>query len=367
MLRKSGAHVPGSERQVSTLPEITEQELKMQIKQKAFASLYCIYGDEAYLTSFYANRICSRAVDDALRDFNFHRFEGKSIDYQALTDAVEAFPMMSDRTCVLLKDIPVDALSEGDREKLLTILSDIPPTCTIVLWMDQVQVQPKKNAKWRAFLKEIAPVAQIVPLDRRSRSDLVKLLRGGAAKRGCALSAEDAAYLVTLVGDDLNGLLTELEKLCAYRGEGEIRRADIDAVAVRSVDAVVFDLSRAMFALDAGKAFSILSDLFVQRVEPLMIHGALTACYVDMYRVKVAVLSGGRCEDVASIFNYKGKEFRLRNAQRDGRNLSLGQVRHCLRILLDCDNKLKGSGMDARLLLERCVTQLMLVHHSART
>ena len=67
------------------------------------------------------------AVDSALRDFNFHRFEGKSLDFDALSDAVEAFPMMSARTCVLLKDVPVDALAQNERDKLMQILSDIPP------------------------------------------------------------------------------------------------------------------------------------------------------------------------------------------------------------------------------------------------
>ena len=352
---------------MSALPEITEQELKQQLRQKEFASVYVLYGEEAYLKSFYADRICTRTVDSALRDFNFHRFEGKGVDWQSVADAVEAFPMMSERTCVLLKDIPVDTLGDGERDKMTAILSDVPPTCTVVLWFDTVQVQPKKSAKWRNFLKSVQPFAQVVPLDKRGRADLVKLLRGGAEKRGCTLSADNAAYLVTLVGDDLTNLLTELEKLCAYRANGEITRADIDALAVKTVDAVAFDLSKAMFTGDAGRAFSILADLFVQKTEPVLIHGALTACYVDIYRVKVATLSGGRAEDVASVFNYKGKEFRLRNAQRDGRALSLSQVRQCLDILLECDKNLKGSGMDARLLLEKCVTQLMLVQHSART
>ena len=45
------------------MPEITEQQLKQQIKTGAFSTLYLIYGDEAYLKSFYAGRICERAVD----------------------------------------------------------------------------------------------------------------------------------------------------------------------------------------------------------------------------------------------------------------------------------------------------------------
>ncbi len=349
------------------MPEITERDLKAQIREKRFSSLYLIYGDEAYLKQFYAGRICERAVDDALRDFNFHRFEGKTIDFDALSDAVEAFPMMSERTCVLLKDVPIDALAQGDLDKLMQILSDIPSTCTVVLWMDTVEALPKKNAKWRSFIKEISPYADLVAFDRRGRSDLVKLICGGAEKRGCSISAETAAYMVSLAGDDLTNLLQELEKLCAYKGAGEITPQDVDTVAVRTVEAVVFDLSKAMFARDGARAFSILALLLRQKTEPTAILGALIACYVDIYRVKVFTLSGGRPEDAAAVFNYKGKEFRLRNAARDGKALSLLDVRRCLEILYRCDKNLKGSGMDARLLLEKCVTELMLVQHSAKT
>ena len=347
------------------MPEITERDLKKQIKDKDFACLYMIYGDEAYLKDYYACRICDMAVDSALRDFNFHRFEGKSLDFDALSDAVEAFPMMSARTCVLLKDVPVDALAQNERDKLMQILSDIPPTCTVVLWMDTVCVDAKKNAKWRSFIKDISPYAALVALDKRGKSELIKMIVGGAQKRGCTVSAENAAYLLTLTGDDLTNLLQELQKLCAYKKEGEITRQDIDAVAVRTVDAVVFDLSKAMFSGDAAKAFSILSVLLRQKAEPVMILGALIACYVDMYRIKTATLSGFRAEDVTAVFNYRGKEFRLRNAARDGAKLSLQDIRRCLEILADCDRNLKGSGLDARLLLERCITELMLVRQPA--
>ena len=275
--------------------------------------------------------------------------------------------MMSARTCVLLKDVPADALAQGDREKLMQILSDIPPTCTVVMWMDTVEVAPKKSAKWRAFLKDVAPYADLLALDRRGSADLQKLIRSGAQKRGCSITPQTAGYLVSLVGNDLTLLLKELEKLCAYKGTGEITPQDVDAVAVRTVEAVVFDLSKAMFAADAARALSILAQLFRQKTEPVMILGALIACYVDMYRVKVFTLAGARPEDAAATFNYKGKEFRLRNAARDGRKMSLRDVRSCLEILYRCDTMLKGSGMDAQLLLERCITELMLVQHSVRT
>ena len=346
------------------MPLIDEKELKKQIKEKQFTSLYFICGDEAYLKKFYVGRIAEVSVPDAMRDFNEKRFEGKNIDFDELSNAVEAFPMMSDRRCVIIKDLPVDELSQTDKDKLMTIISDIPSTTTLVMWMDHVEVQPKKNAKWKKFISEIESFAQVAFLDKRGSGDLVKLVVSGAQKRGCILSPDNAAYLISLVGDDMTNLLSELEKLCAFRADKEISKKDIDAIAVKTVEAVVFDLTKAMMSGDAGRAFTILNELLRQKTEPIMILGVIISQYVDMYRVKVVMMSNGRAEDAAKIFNYKGKEFRLRNAARDGKNMSLRQIRECLDILAQCDSELKGSGLDSRILLEKCITRLMLVPNS---
>ncbi len=346
------------------MPLIEEIELQKQIKDMQFSSLYFICGDEAYLKKFYAGRIAEKAVSDGMRDFNEKRFEGKNIDFDELSEAVEAFPMMSDRRCVTIKDLPVDELNQTDRDKLMSVISDIPPTTTVIMWMDGTEVLPKKNAKWKKFLGEIEGFAQIVFLDKKSGGDLVKLVMRGVAKRGCSISPETASYMISLVGDDMTNLLSEVEKLCAFRPDSAIERADVDQIAVKTVEAVVFDLTKAMFSGNAAGAFNILSDLLRQKTEPLMILGVLISAYVDMYRVKVMLSSNGKAEDAAKIFNYKGKEFRLRNAARDSKNLSLQQVRKCLDILAQCDSDLKGSGLDPRILLEKCITQLMLVPNS---
>ena len=346
------------------MPFIDEKDLKKHIKEKQFSTLYFICGEESYLKKFYSGRIAELAVADAMRDFNEKRFDGKNIDFNELSEAVEAFPMMSDRRCVIVKDLPIDELSQTDRDKLLSVISDIPSTTTVILWMDHSEVLPKKNAKWKKFLSEIESFAQIVFLDKRTKGDIVKLVVSGAQKRGCTISVENASYLISLVGDDMTNLLSELEKLCAFRADSVISKEDIDAIAVKTVEAVVFDLSKAMMKGDAGRAFNILSELLRQKTEPLMILGVLIASYVDMYRVKVVMMANGRPEDAAKIFNYRGKEFRLRNAAADVKNMSLRQIRSCLDILAQCDSDLKGSGLDNRILLEKCITQLMLVPNS---
>ncbi len=86
-----------------------------------------------------------------------------------------------------------------------------------------------------------------------------------------------------------------------------------------------------------------------------MILGTLVGAYVDMYRVKLSLSGGERAEYPAQFFNYKGKEFRLRNAARDAAKLDIRQLRGCLDVL---NTALKSGVADPKITLERLLVQL---------
>ncbi|MEE1011242.1 MAG: hypothetical protein U0L11_04315, partial [Acutalibacteraceae bacterium] len=164
--------------------------------------------------------------------------------------------------------------------------------------------------------------------------------------------------LITCVGSDLNTLLNETEKVCAYAQGEEVLRSDVDAVCIKSLDAKVFDMIKDLTAGRFDSAFRKLSQLFEQREDEFQILGALIAQYSDIYRAKAAVKSGNRAEVVAKYYNYAGKEFRLTNAARNGSSLSFEAIGECVEILLQADNTLKSSALDKRLVLEQTVVKL---------
>ncbi|HZJ78435.1 MAG TPA: DNA polymerase III subunit delta [Clostridia bacterium] len=339
---------------------ITEKELKQQIKSGSFARAYLFYGDESYLKKHYVELICKKTVSDDFVDFNFHKFDGKEVSIDEIAQAVEALPMMSPMSCVLVNDLDIGALSDTDFDKLISVLSDLPETCILILHMNSVKTDKRKGSKFGKALKAVEQNGEVVELNKLGLNDLVKLVLSGAKKRGCDFEYNEATYFVNSVGFDMNTVLNELDKLCFYVKSGKINKFDIDEVCIKSVEAKVFDLSKALLKNNSDMAFSILNTLFSQKVEPVLISGTLISVYVDMYRAKVAITSGSRAEDVARHFNYKNKEFRLRNGARDSSRLSLTQLRSCLDKLSMADELLKGSGLDSRLVLEQCMSGLLV-------
>ena len=101
--------------------------------------------------------------------------------------------------------------------------------------------------------------------------------------------------------------------------------------------------------------------LFYQNEEPVSILAVLSTSYLDLYRVRAAVQSGKNSLEPAKYFDYKGKEFRLRNAERDGGRFSMEMLRESLEVLLAADLSLKSARGDRRTVMEKLIAQLLLI------
>lgn len=333
---------------------MTESELKALIKEGT-CGLYVLYGAESYLTEQYTRLIARHTVDEAFEVFNLQRFDGQTVTPEELAEAVEALPMMAEKKCVLVRDADAGGT---DGERLLRLLDNLSPYCVVVFW--QMSVQPDKRKGWAAFLQKAGEVGCVMNFERKTVADAAKLLMSGAKRRGCALSAEDARYMVEQAGNDLRLLLGELDKLAALAGTGAITREMIDAAGTKNLEARVFDLSKAILQGKAEQTYDLLNRLFILREEPVAVLGVLSAAFADLYRAKIAVAGGQTAESLAADFkNYKGKEFRLRNAARDAARLRTETLRDCLAILAETDTALKSGGADGRLLLEQAAARLI--------
>ena len=158
----------------------------------------------------------------------------------------------------------------------------------------------------------------------------------------------------------MKNLLNELDKLAYYVNGGEITKDIVDNMATKCLQARIYDLSKYVVAGKSSLAYDVLNTLFEMKEEPIIILSAVSGVYVDMYRVKCAKNAGLGFDDVAKYFNYRGREFALRNATRDCANLSLEQLRTSLDEISKTDVKLKSTAIDKKLLLEELVIKLIL-------
>ena len=335
-----------------------EKQLKKHIKEKNLFPLYLIFGDESYLKSHYTNTISSLAVEKAFESLNLDRFDGKSADLKTVFERAALLPMLSERRCVIVEDFKLESLSEKDFKALSGYFENLNES-TVMIFLQTGDSFTQKNGKKALSLFEKYGAA--CELNRRRGADLIKPLVSSASKQGAVLSPSMAQYLVACVGDDFNVLVNELTKVCNFAGGGEITKEHIDAVAVKTVDAKVSSLTRALISGNFEKAYDILDSLITLKVETNYILGSIIGTYVDMYRAKVASSSTGSVGALSGLFNYKGREFALNYAARDASKIELSRLRLCLEELAKADMKLKGFSGSDTLVIEQLMVKLLLI------
>ncbi|NLX92921.1 MAG: hypothetical protein GXZ02_03490 [Clostridiales bacterium] len=368
---------------------IGEKDIRSLLKNEKLDGLYFIFGDESFLKLYYADEIAKKAVSKDFEDFNMHRLDGKNTSVEMIKNAVEALPMLSEYSCVLVDDLAIYDLNPQDAENLLAVLSDVPQSCCLILLMstiikksgrtkkepekqgaegdesgnadssvdEEIVTEKAKTNIWDDILAIAKSSGFAIEMSRRSFKDLTIMLMKGAAKRGKTIDERTASYFVENVGNDMANLQNELDKVCAFIKNDKISSKDIDLIAVKTVEARVFDMAERLITKNSDEAFGILDTMIAQKIEPVLIMGALIFPFVDMYRIKTANRAGHRAEDLAKYFNYKSS-YRLTKQVRIVGSLSINQLRVCLDILNDADTLIKSRSIEPRLIIEQTMTRI---------
>ncbi len=341
------------------MAKLDEVGIKTQIKNNEFEKAYLIYGEESYLKKHYVSQIRKKLIDPTFEDFNLHIFDGKDAQLDdALKDA-QILPMMGEYNLVIVKDYPITR-SKNDIKLLEEYLEDPSETTVFIMLFDSYEPD-EKTATFKNLVKLFDASGAVVNLQKRSENDVAKLLVNGAKKRGSSIDINNARYLISVSGNDLEVLLNELDKLSFYAKDSEITRQIIDDMATKCLQARIYDVSKAIASGNADGAYNSLGILFEQKTEAIVINSAIAGAYIDMYRVKCAKTAGFSYDKVANDFNYRGREFALKNASRNCVNLTEAQLRKSLDEILDTDLKLKSTGIDSRLALEELIAKLILI------
>lgn len=351
---------------------ITETELKRQLAEGSPASLYLVAGEEKYLVKRWAQRVIKAAAGDSFPEFNRNEL-GSAAAVDAIADAAEALPLFAPHKCVAVADWDPETRDQTELQKLKELLQNLPETTTLLFWYPTLDLDGKKS-KTKNFMKWAAQHGGSLLCQRREVSDLRRLLLREAEKAGCTLSRENASRIIDYAGQDLTQLLNEMQKLCAYalgsRPPGEetppeITAAMVEELVPKSTEATAFLLANALVAGNYEKAYGHLDALFQQGEDPIAILGALSSVYVDMYRVKAALESGLPATAPAEYGDYKGREFRLRNGERNARGVPLPVLGESLSLLLQADLALKGSKLSPRTVLDQLIARLLLAAKEA--
>lgn len=126
-------------KQTAKTPDEGFQRLKADLKNGEFQNFYIFCGEEAYLREHYLHLLTGKLTGGPAGTFNEHRFSAETLTPEAFSEALEAMPMMAERTFIRVDDVDLFKLPEAQRTQYTGLLSDIPDYCCVVLTYDTVE------------------------------------------------------------------------------------------------------------------------------------------------------------------------------------------------------------------------------------
>ncbi len=336
--------------------KLTEERLKEALATGEFSPLYCLYGSETYLITHYALGLAEKSVGNCMPDFNLTRLEGANTTLSQILEAAEALPVMHSHRCILVRDFSATDSTDDELTALEDYLANPCPQTVLVFYY--TGVQPAATGKWKTFMNAIKKAGGDLKFSPKTQQDLVRIVVSGAGKRGCRMAASTAGYLIECVGTDLNTLLCEVEKLCAFRMNQEITAKDVDKLCPKSLSVSAFQMLREISAKNGKSALKTLNNLFVNREEPIKILGALSASYVKIYQALTAQEEGIPLEQLAETLGIKNPSS-LQYSLKDARKLGGVKIDRSLQLLCRQDEKLKRLPVDEKIILQETVVGLL--------
>jgi DNA polymerase III subunit delta len=176
------------------------------------------------------------------------------------------------------------------------------------------------------------------------------------ARLGASADGEACEALVELVGEDLEELASEAEKLATWAGDEPIGARDVELLAIPGREVAPWALSDAFGARDTA-AMLTACESELERKEPFVLAARL-ASHVALIRAAERLANEGlSSREVARRLDVH--EFRARKALAQTENYSPDELDAALVRLADLDAALKGaSRLSGELELERALVEI---------
>ena len=329
--------------------------LKKELKDKNPANLYIFHGEESYLKTHYLGMLRKQLLTGIADEFNYHRFDSETMDLDVFQDAVEALPMMAERSFIFVNDYDLMKGNESERSRMAEILSDLPDYCCVVFYYETLEWNPKKEAgKLYEVVKE---KALCVRFKKQEGRELVTWIRRHFLHQKKEIDDRTCQYLIFVTGGTMTALASEIQKICAYSDAPVITRSDIDAVVEPVLDAEIFQITDAICSGDYTKALEKLQTVLKMQEEPIKILGGIGS---QMRRLRTAKVLWSRQKgaDVLRKLYAPLAEYPARKTMQAASHVSQAFCDRAVLLCAETDVQLKSSADDPQRLLELLILRL---------
>ncbi|MEA5112819.1 MAG: DNA polymerase III subunit delta [Geobacteraceae bacterium] len=319
------------------------QELMHALDKGDVRPLLYFHGDEPYLMEKAVRRLLDTLVPPDLRDFNLEVFYGNENSGGQIVEAAATLPMFAEWRVVLVKK--ADALPAASLEDLARYIENPSPSTCLVFLAEKIDQRKK-------FFTEFKKRGELVECKRLYENQLGAFIKAEAAARGKRIESAAAEMLVYLVGNNLQELVSEVEKAVLYVGDRDMVTApDIREIASDTRVNSVFELADSLGEKKIDRALRSLDTLIEGGEAPLLVLAMITRHYRQLWKVRELLDRKTPTRDISKEAGIN--PYFLQGIIPQARNYEPGELRRLFEKIFQADLALKTGRVKPRIVLER--------------
>ncbi len=321
------------------------------IKKKQVLPLYFLHGAESYYIDVLVKAFEHEVLSEDEKAFNQTVVYGKDTTYQEVFSLARQFPMIGDKTLIIVKEAQDLKLADEEVKAFLSYAEN-PVESTILVFAHKNKTLDGKKRKLNDLLKK----KNFIYLSEKIRDyEVQKFIQEELKKSGIETAPNISFLLAEYLGTDLSRIINEINKLKLVLKAGDL----LDEKTVErhigiSKDFNVFELQNALAQKDSAKAMKIVHYMGKNpKTNPIiMTIGTLYSFFSNL--VVYQTLSGKSPQVIAS--EMKINPYAIKNYAEAANFYPLKFATRVISILREIDLKSKGLGAnqtpDAELLVE---------------
>jgi len=242
---------------------------------------FVIHGDKLLVDNALQQYLSDYDATDVLES-NVHHLSASRLDFGELLHICGSTPFIDNYRIVIIDGLcalmETGSSNRGPQKKRIkpndpwaTLSSHIPlmPSSTLLFFKDGVL---NKN---NSLLRILTKVSETQHVPAPSGVDLSRWIKKSAEEKGAAISPGSIKYLSNLLGNDLESLEHELEKLSLYTNGETIQEPDVQEMVSQVQETNIF---RAVDAIIQGQ-----TQISLNLIHNLKIHGRSTSYIIGMF------------------------------------------------------------------------------------
>lgn len=237
------------------MPQKPETVLK-ELKAKKFAPIYFLQGEEPFYIDQISDFIEINALNETERGFNQTIMYGKDINMLTILNNAKRFPMMAQRQVVIVKE--AQEMNDWNNEKakeLFMAYCEKPLQSTVLV----VCYKHKKIDSRTKLAKALDSKTTFIETKKMYDNQLPDWVSDWVAQRNFKINAKATIMISEYIGNDLNRIANEIDKLLINLKEGtEINEDIVTKYVGISKEFNTFELQEAIAKKNNYKANQIV-------------------------------------------------------------------------------------------------------------